>query len=129
MKQLQPHPWESLDPNLKVGDKVKGKVVVLADYGAFIEIAPGVEGLIHVSEMSWTQHVKNPSEMFSLGDEITEIGCQETGLPEARLEGERAEAGGTAANCAAIFQRQGTDNAPECCSRHAGSRYRGCQLQ
>ena len=53
MKQLTPHPWDALDANLQVGDKVKGKVVVMADYGAFIEIAPGVEGLIHVSEMSW----------------------------------------------------------------------------
>jgi small subunit ribosomal protein S1 len=70
MKQLQPHPWESLDPNLKVGDKVKGKVVVLADYGAFIEIAPGVEGLIHVSEMSWSQHLRTAQEFLKIGDEV-----------------------------------------------------------
>ena len=59
LKQLTPHPWDALDPNLKVGDKVKGKVVVMADYGAFLEIAPGVEGLIHVSEMSWSQHLRS----------------------------------------------------------------------
>jgi small subunit ribosomal protein S1 len=59
LKQLHPHPWDALDPNIKVGDHVKGKVVVMADYGAFLEIAPGVEGLIHVSEMSWSQHLKN----------------------------------------------------------------------
>ena len=70
MKQLQPHPWDSLDPNLKVGDKVKGKVVVLADYGAFIEIAPGVEGLIHVSEMSWSQHLRTAQEFLKIGDEV-----------------------------------------------------------
>ncbi len=61
LKQLTPHPWDSLDEELKIGDKVKGKVVVIADYGAFIEIAPGVEGLIHVSEMSWSQHLTNCS--------------------------------------------------------------------
>jgi small subunit ribosomal protein S1 len=59
LKQLTPHPWDALDPNLKVGDKIKGKVVVMADYGAFVEIAPGVEGLIHVSEMSWSQHLRS----------------------------------------------------------------------
>ena len=59
LKQLTPHPWDALDPNLKVGDHVKGKVVVMADYGAFVEIAPGVEGLIHVSEMSWSQHLRS----------------------------------------------------------------------
>jgi len=70
LKQLTPHPWDSLDPNFKVGDKVKGKVVVLADYGAFIEIAPGVEGLIHVSEMSWSQHLRSAQEFFNIGDEV-----------------------------------------------------------
>jgi small subunit ribosomal protein S1 len=70
MKQLTPHPWDSLDPDLKVGDKVKGKVVVMADYGAFVEIAPGVEGLIHVSEMSWSQHLRSAQEFFKVGDEI-----------------------------------------------------------
>ncbi|RLD62719.1 MAG: 30S ribosomal protein S1 [Bacteroidetes bacterium] len=70
LKQLTPHPWDSLDPNLKVGDKVKGKVVVLADYGAFVEIAPGVEGLIHVSEMSWSQHLRSAQEFLKVGDEL-----------------------------------------------------------
>jgi len=70
LKQLTPHPWDSLDANLKVGDTVKGKVVVLADYGAFIEIAPGVEGLIHVSEMSWSQHLRSAQEFLKVGDEI-----------------------------------------------------------
>ncbi len=70
LKQLTPHPWEALDPNLKVGDKVKGKVVVLADYGAFVEIAPGVEGLIHVSEMSWSQHLRQAQEFLKVGDEV-----------------------------------------------------------
>ena len=64
LKQLTPHPWEALDPNLKVGDKVKGKVVVMADYGAFVEIAPGVEGLIHVSEMSWSQHLRSAQDFM-----------------------------------------------------------------
>ena len=68
MKQLTPHPWNSLDPDLKVGDKVKGKVVVMADYGAFVEIAPGVEGLIHVSEMSWSQHLRSAQEFMKVGD-------------------------------------------------------------
>lgn len=68
LKQLTPHPWDSLDPNLKVGDIVKGKVVVLADYGAFVEIAPGVEGLIHVSEMSWSQHLRSAQEFLKVGD-------------------------------------------------------------
>jgi len=70
LKQLTKHPWDSLDAELKVGDKVKGKVVVLADYGAFIEIAPGVEGLIHVSEMSWSQHLRSAQEFLKVGDEI-----------------------------------------------------------
>ena len=69
LKQLTPHPWDSLDPNLKVGDHFKGKVVVMADYGAFIEIAPGVEGLIHVSEMSWSQHLRSAQDFMKVGDE------------------------------------------------------------
>jgi len=70
LKQLTPHPWEALDQNLKVGDIVKGKVVVMADYGAFVEIAPGVEGLIHVSEMSWSQHLRSAQEFMKVGDEV-----------------------------------------------------------
>ena len=70
LKQLQAHPWENLDPNLKVDDTVKGKVVVLADYGAFVEIAPGVEGLIHVSEMSWSQHLRSAQDFLKIGDEV-----------------------------------------------------------
>ena len=70
LKQLTPHPWEALDANLKVGDKVKGKVVVMADYGAFVEIAPGVEGLIHVSEMSWSQHLRTAQDFLKIGDEV-----------------------------------------------------------
>ena len=70
IKQLTPHPWQSLDPNLKVGDTVKGKVVVLADYGAFVEVFPGVEGLIHVSEMSWNQHLRSAQEFLKVGDEV-----------------------------------------------------------
>ena len=73
LKQLQPHPWDALDANLKVGDKVKGKVVVMADYGAFIEIAPGVEGLIHVSEMSWSQHLRSAQDFMKVGDEIEAV--------------------------------------------------------
>ncbi|WP_462279657.1 30S ribosomal protein S1 [Salinivirga cyanobacteriivorans] len=73
LKQLTEHPWDSLDPNLKVGDKVKGKVVVMADYGAFVEIAPGVEGLIHVSEMSWSQHLRSAQEFLKVGDEIEAV--------------------------------------------------------
>jgi small subunit ribosomal protein S1 len=73
LKQLTPHPWDSLDPNLKVGDKVKGKVVVIADYGAFIEIAPGVEGLIHVSEMSWSQHLRTAHDFMKVGDEVEAV--------------------------------------------------------
>ena len=68
LKQLTPHPWEALDANLKVGDKVEGKVVVVADYGAFVEIAPGVEGLIHVSEMSWSQHLRSAQDFVKVGD-------------------------------------------------------------
>ena len=68
LKQLTPHPWDALDPNLKVGDVVKGKVVVIADYGAFIEIAPGVEGLIHVSEMSWSQHLRTAHDFLKVDD-------------------------------------------------------------
>ena len=70
LKQLTPHPWDALDANLKVGDHVKGKVVVMADYGAFIEIAPGVEGLIHVSEMSWSQHLRSAQDFMKVGDEV-----------------------------------------------------------
>ncbi|MDO4496690.1 MAG: 30S ribosomal protein S1, partial [Bacteroidales bacterium] len=70
LKQLTPHPWDALDANLQVGDKVKGKVVVMADYGAFVEIAPGVEGLIHVSEMSWSQHVRSANDILKVGDEV-----------------------------------------------------------
>lgn len=70
MKQLEAHPWDALDANLKVGDKVKGKVVVLADYGAFVEIAPGVEGLIHVSEMSWSTHLRSAGDFVKIGDEV-----------------------------------------------------------
>ena len=73
LKQLTPHPWDSLDENLKVGDKVKGKVVVIADYGAFIEIAPGVEGLIHVSEMSWSQHLRTAQDFLKVGDELDAV--------------------------------------------------------
>ena len=73
LKQLQPHPWDAFDPNLKVGDKVKGKVVVMADYGAFVEIAPGVEGLIHVSEMSWSQHLRSAQEFLKVGDEVEAV--------------------------------------------------------
>ncbi len=70
LKQLSPHPWDSLDTNIKVGDKVKGKVVVIADYGAFIEITTGVEGLIHVSEMSWSQHLRSAQDFLKVGDEV-----------------------------------------------------------
>jgi small subunit ribosomal protein S1 len=73
LKQLHPHPWDALDANLKVGDKVKGKVVVMADYGAFLEIAPGVEGLIHVSEMSWSQHLRSAQDFMKVGDEIEAV--------------------------------------------------------
>ena len=73
LKQLTPHPWDALDPNPKVGDKVKGKVVVMADYGAFIEIAPGVEGLIHVSEMSWSQHLRSAQDFMKVGDEVEAV--------------------------------------------------------
>jgi small subunit ribosomal protein S1 len=73
LKQLQPHPWDSLDPNLNVGDKVSGKVVVMADYGAFIELATGVEGLIHVSEMSWSQHLRSAQDFMSIGDTVEAV--------------------------------------------------------
>ena len=73
LKQLQPHPWDALDTNLKVGDKVSGKVVVMADYGAFIEIAAGVEGLIHVSEMSWSQHLRSAQDFMSVGDTVEAV--------------------------------------------------------
>ena len=73
LKQLTPHPWDALDPNLKEGDHVKGKVVVLADYGAFVEIVPGVEGLIHVSEMSWSQHLRSAQDFLKVGDEVEAV--------------------------------------------------------
>ena len=73
LKQLQAHPWDALDAEIKVGDKVSGKVVVMADYGAFVEIAPGVEGLIHVSEMSWSQHLRSAQDFMKVGDEIEAV--------------------------------------------------------
>ena len=73
IKQLTPHPWDALDPNLKTGDHIKGKVVVIADYGAFVEIQPGVEGLIHVSEMSWSQHLRSAQEFLKVGDEVETV--------------------------------------------------------
>ena len=73
LKQLSPHPWDALDPNLAVGDKIKGKVVVMADYGAFVEVAPGVEGLIHVSEMSWSQHLRSAQDFLKVGDEVEAV--------------------------------------------------------
>jgi len=73
LKQLTPHPWDALDKNLKVGDKITGKVVVIADYGAFVEVQPGVEGLIHVSEMSWSQHLRSAQEFLKVGDEVEAV--------------------------------------------------------
>ena len=73
LKQLQPHPWDALNPDLKVGDVVKGKVVVIADYGAFVEIQPGVEGLIHVSEMSWSLHLRSAQDFLKVGDEVEAV--------------------------------------------------------
>ena len=73
IKQLMPHPWDALDPNLKVGDHVNGKVVVMADYGAFVEVQPGVEGLIHVSEMSWSQHLRTAHDFLKVGDEVEAV--------------------------------------------------------
>jgi small subunit ribosomal protein S1 len=73
MKQLTPHPWESLSPEIVVGSKVKGKIVNVADYGAFLELQPGVEGLIHVSEMSWSQHLRNPQDFIKVGDELEAV--------------------------------------------------------
>ena len=73
LKQLTPHPWDALDADLKVGDHVKGKVVVIADYGAFVEIQPGVEGLIHVSEMSWSQHLRSAQEFLKVGDDVEAV--------------------------------------------------------
>ena len=73
LKQLMPHPWDALDPDLKVGDKVKGRVVVMAEYGAFVEVAPGVEGLIHVSEMSWSQHLRSAQDFMKVGDEVEAV--------------------------------------------------------
>jgi len=73
LKQLMPHPWDALDPNLKVGDKVHGRVVVMADYGAFVEVTNGVEGLIHVSEMSWSQHLRSAQDFLKVGDEVDAV--------------------------------------------------------
>ena len=73
LKQLQPHPWDALAADIKVGDKVKGRVVVMADYGAFVEVAPGVEGLIHVSEMSWSQHLRSAQDFMKVGDEVEAV--------------------------------------------------------
>src|SRR5690606_14650772 len=73
LKQLEAHPWDNLDNDLAIGDKVKGKVVVLADYGAFVEIIPGVEGLIHVSEMSWSTHLRSAQDFMSVGDEVEAV--------------------------------------------------------
>ena len=73
LKQFMPHPWDNLDPNLKVGDHVHGKVVVMADYGAFVEVQPGVEGLVHVSEMSWSQHLRSAQDFLKVGDEIEAV--------------------------------------------------------
>ena len=73
LKQLTPHPWEALDPNLKEGDVIKGKVVVIADYGAFVEVVPGVEGLVHVSEMSWSQHLRSAQDFLKVGQEIEAV--------------------------------------------------------
>ncbi|HAK00193.1 MAG TPA: 30S ribosomal protein S1, partial [Bacteroidales bacterium] len=73
LKQLSAHPWNSLSGEVNVGDKVKGKVVVIADYGAFIEVAPGVEGLIHVSEMSWSQHLRTAQDFLKVGDEVNAV--------------------------------------------------------
>ena len=73
LKQLTPHPWDNLDPNLKPGDHIKGKVGVMTDYGAFVEVQPGVEGLIHVSEMSWSQHLRSPQDFMKVGDEVEAV--------------------------------------------------------
>jgi len=73
MKQLQPHPWDSLDAAIEVGTKIKGRIVNVADYGAFLEIQPGVEGLIHVSEMSWSQHLRNPQDFIKIGDVLDAV--------------------------------------------------------
>ena len=73
MKQLQAHPWEALAVTTEVGTKVKGKIVNVADYGAFLEVLPGVEGLIHVSEMSWSQHLRNPQDFLKVGDEMEAV--------------------------------------------------------
>jgi small subunit ribosomal protein S1 len=73
MKQLTPHPWDSLPEDIQVGSRVKGKIVNVADYGAFLEIMPGVEGLIHVSEMSWSQHLRNPQDFLKVGDEVEAV--------------------------------------------------------
>ena len=70
---MSDHPWDAMEADLKIGDKVKGKVVVLADYGAFVEIAPGVEGLVHVSEMSWSQHLRTTGDFLKVGDEVETV--------------------------------------------------------
>ena len=73
LKQLTPFPWENVKDRYPRGQKIKGRIVSMTNYGAFVELEPGIEGLIHVSEMSWTRHIKNPSEVFSLGDEVEAI--------------------------------------------------------
>ena len=73
MKQLTPHPWDSLPVEIQIGSKVKGRIVNVADYGAFLELQPGVEGLIHVSEMSWSQHLRNPQDFMKVGDEVQAV--------------------------------------------------------
>ncbi len=73
VKQLLPHPWDALDQTVKVGDHIKGRVVVMADYGAFVEVQPGVEGLIHVSEMSWSQHLRSAQDFLKVGDEVEAV--------------------------------------------------------
>ena len=83
MKQLQSHPWDSLAEEIQVGSKVKGKIVNVADYGAFLEIKPGVEGLIHVSEMSWSQHLRNPQDFMKVSDEIRRS-CVDIGSSDER---------------------------------------------
>ena len=80
LKQLMPHPWDALDPNLKEGDIVHGRVVVITDYGAFVEVIPGVEGLIHVSEMSWTQHLRSAQEFLTVGQEVDAVAVSYTHL-------------------------------------------------
>ena len=108
LKQLMPHPWDALDPNLKVGDKVKGRVVVMADYGAFIEIAPGVEGLIHVSEMSWSQHLRSAQDFMKVGYFFS-IVSQGSGLsclmPSDILRSSRSSVSTTASTSSPTFMK------------------------